>query len=952
MIFDLVRDFADVLDAMPEGHPRRRILKLLSQAIRRDVHFISRHSTTLFQCLWNTCWWYDCPDAAPHYEQPQDGASALGAAWQHAGPKLSGLLEEWRRDIDTLSYPGEESEIGPSAARVPMFPWLRSSRPPSLSLDSPLIAQFIGHSLGINSVAFSPDGRRIVSGSDDASVRVWDAGTGEQVSQLEGHSKSVTSVTFSPDGQFIASGSSDNTVRIWDAGSGQFLRLLARQGSPNPVGSTARTKGSTTELEELTARIEARANRSAASFISSIEGFTARLQGGRWGVNSVAFSPDCQRIVTGSDDKIVRIWDVASGHQIALLVGHSDCVHSVAFSPDGRRIVSGSGENLDSIDHSVRVWDSGTGEQIAELKHDHRVTSVAFSPDGRSIASGSYNVVLVWDVDTGNQQSRLEGHRLEVGSLAFSPDGQRIVSGSDDKSVRVWDVERGEQIAQLEGHIRQVRSVAFSLDGRRIASGSRDNTVRVWDSESEGSNIQLEGHSSVVASVAFSPDGERILSASDDCTVRVWSAESGEQCKKLDVLHSDFYCAAFSPDGTRIACVSSGKTVLVWNPNDGERCVQLDGHTGGVLSVAFSPDGRRIASGSADESVRVWDAESGEQLVHLSGHLRQVNSVSFSPDGRLIVSGSGDGAWTDNTVRVWDADTGEERLKLKGHADRVTCVVFSSNGRRIASGSADGSVRVWDAESGEQLSQLNGHDRQVNSVSFSPDGGLIVSDSGDGAGTDNMVRVWDIESAECLELIEGFGDVNAIAAGSGSFPYRLIGRGLETTLESATSGASIAWYPIALSKIASGPSGLKWSTQCGNYVTVVDLMGGIEGNGASLRPNQGGAEIGLIAESMGSSERGFSIQSKSEELSRLAERIDAHSLTIMRPANDNGRLQEIVTALDVSCAINGEFASDLQGHEIRPEQLVFDAPVSEIGLHTVTISLQQDIQTTINLWVV
>ena len=268
------------------------MLGLLEEALRRDIHFIARHAQdypqALFQCLWNSCWWYDCPEAEKHYVMPEGG-------WKEAPPwtrpVLAPLLEEWR---------GEREKATPG------FKWLRSLRPPPIHLGTAQKMVLRGHESAVNSVAFSPAGQRIVSGSDDKTVRVWEAGSGAEMHCLRGHAQDVASVAFSPDGQRIVSGSVDKTVRVWEAGAGAELRCLRGH-------------------EDMT--------------------------------TSVAFSPDSQRIVSGSKDNTVRIWDAGSGAELHCLRGHKDSVHSVAFSPDGQRIVSGS------MDETVRVWDADNGAQ-------------------------------------------------------------------------------------------------------------------------------------------------------------------------------------------------------------------------------------------------------------------------------------------------------------------------------------------------------------------------------------------------------------------------------------------------------------------------------------------------------------------------------------------------------------------------------------------------------------
>ncbi|KAF8207917.1 WD40-repeat-containing domain protein, partial [Mycena galopus ATCC 62051] len=283
----------------------------------------------------------------------------------------------------------------------------------------------------VSSVAFSPDGKQIASGSYKT-IQIWDVAIGQQVGEaLAGHTDQVNSVAFSPDGTHIASGSADKTTRIWDVVTGQ------------QVGEAL--AGHTNEI------------------------------------NSVAFSPDGTHIVSGSDDETIQIWDVATGQQVGkALAGHTYWVNSVAFSPGGTHIASGSS------DMTIRIWDVATGQQVGKplAGHTNRVNCVAFSPNGTHIASGSAdNTIRIWDVATGEQVGEaLARHTNRVNSVAYSPDGTHIASGSDDKTIRIWDVATGQQVSKaLAGHTDFIRSVAFSPGGTHIASGSSDMTIRIWD---------------------------------------------------------------------------------------------------------------------------------------------------------------------------------------------------------------------------------------------------------------------------------------------------------------------------------------------------------------------------------------------------------------------------------------------------------------------------------------
>src|SRR5665648_622449 len=387
---------------------------------------------------------------------------------------------------------------------------------------------------------------------------------------------------------------------------------------------------------------------------------------------------------------------------IRTFAGHTGNVYACAFSPDGRRIVSGSG------DDTLKLWDAETGRCNATFEgHDDLVNSCAFSPDGRRVVSGAgyrYTSVdrdgrdktlKIWDAETGACEATLEGHTSGVTSCAFSPDGRRIVSASEDRTLKLWDVESGACEATLEGHGDVVEACAFSPDGRRIASGSRDKTLKLWDAEAGDCEPTVEGHGGRVLACAFSPDGRRIVSASNDGTLMLWDAETGARQATLETHHNSVQACAFSPGGRRVA--SGNGDPDLWDAETGRRETTLGGD--GISSVeacAFSPDGRRIVSASRDGTLKLWGVESGACEATLEGHGWTVAACAFLPDGRGIVSGHG-----DLTLRLWDADTASEVSHMPT-LYAVPCVAAHPACPRLAFGDAAGTVSVVDVRGLEQ----------------------------------------------------------------------------------------------------------------------------------------------------------------------------------------------------------------------------------------------------------
>ena len=376
-----------------------------------------------------------------------------------------------------------------------------------------------GHTDSVRSVAFSPDGTTLASGSWKE-IRLWDAGTGNHIRTLSGHTHWVYSVAFSPDGTTLASGSFQD-IRMWNARTGNRIRTL--------TGHTG------------------------------------------W-VRSVSFSPDGTTLASGSGDDTIRLWNTRTGNAIRTLSGHTSDVFSVSFSPDSRMLASGSRDN------TIRLWDVNTGRHLRTFTtHAYGWSlSVAFSPDGQTLAScNGGNLVRgprlkdrqsihLWNVTSGELKWALTGYTFRINSVVFSPDGRALVSGNYDDTVRLWETRTGALVRIFTGHRDSVNSVSFSPDGTTLASGSDDGTIRLWDARTGNHIRTLSGHTYWVESVSFSPDGTTLASGSRDSTIRLWDAGTGNYIHTLSGHTSDVLSVSFSPDGTTLASGSSDGTVLLW----------------------------------------------------------------------------------------------------------------------------------------------------------------------------------------------------------------------------------------------------------------------------------------------------------------------------------------------------------------------------------------------------
>lgn len=715
-----------------------------------------------------------------------------------------------------------------------------------------------GHAGPVNDACYSPDGRRILSGSDDKTLKMWDAATGKEIRTLAGHAGAVKSVCFSPDGKQILSGGADKVLKVWDAETGNEVQTLTGHGGV---------------------------------------------------VTGVCFHPDGNRVVSASSDKTVKVWNLKTGQVIFTLKGLG-AVHSVCLSPDGKRIASGGGKLTGVYGGQIKVWDTDTGMILLSIpQRDLCARCVSFSPDGKQIVTCggvfntvsrhySWNGIFRYDALTGRPAGANVHtmHRSAIHSARFSPDGQRVLSGSMDNTVVLSDSRTRKAIFTFKGHSSPVNVVNFSPDGTRILSGSSDSTVKTWDAAKKQAvmtlthpgNLQLrsswyspDGKRVLTCGIqgpklydaetgrliqsfewtawlsqlcAFSPNGKHFVSSAQSSIFRsrftagVWDVETARRVMTLKDNKERIDCILFSRDGRMVVTGAQDRIIRFWDAVTGKELFSLEGHTSGVKCIHFSADGKLLISGSGDSEtaksgeVKLWNVAQRKVIRTLKSRTFPVSAVSFSPNNRCIVFGDVDGSLTfqdlktekefviptfagnvrsvryspdglrlysghsDSTVRVWDAENGHLLFILEGHDDRVECVDVSPDGRSIMSCSNDNSVRIWNAQRSQRELVLSGHKQEVRCVCISPDNERIAS-----GGQDNTVRVWDAvkgselfactEHTECVRGVTFNPDSTRIASASDDGTVKLWDAGIGEVIH------TYAGHSGAVNSVCFSPDG-------------------------------------------------------------------------------------------------------------------------------------------------
>lgn len=468
---------------------------------------------------------------------------------------------------------------------------------------------------------------------------MWEASLGMPLERYDIHTARISSVAWSSDGRYILTGSRDGTARLWSV-EGQ---LQLRHTFDEQSGAVLSVALSPDRAYVLTGNADGKAR------LWSLQGqLLSTLTGHNGAVRAVAWSPNGEQLLTGSDDKSARIWDKETGKELKALKGHSDSVLSLAWHPDGDQVLTGS------EDGSARIWDTTTDDINLFGSESGPVWSVAWSDDGPQALIGSQDEsAQLWNADT-TEAMTLKEHSDDIWSVAWSPNGQQLLTSSiRDGSIRIWSIDTGKRLNSL-GQLTSsaVYSLAWSPDGQKVLTGGWDGEAQIWDVAGGTKKLlqTLSAHSTVISSVAWSPDGLSVLTADWDGKVQIWPLQS--RYRLSFQAHSDVILSAtFSPDGQYILTGSKDKSARIWDAATGQPIQTLTGHSASILSVAWQPNGQHVLTGSQDGSARIWESTTAQPVSILQDNSSGINSVAWSPDGQHIITGSFDGS-----ARIWQAD--------------------------------------------------------------------------------------------------------------------------------------------------------------------------------------------------------------------------------------------------------------------------------------------------------
>jgi WD40 repeat protein len=605
-------------------------------------------------------------------------AEAVEVAWSPDGTRFVAATREsiarvWKIDgtlLATLEGAPRAVSVRPHVAWSPDGAHISMTAPDKTVLlwrpDGTLVATLAGHGNSEISIAWSPDGSKLLTTSNwEPTAWVWGSG-GERLGTLAGHRGGIFAAAWSPDGNAILTGSEDATARIWRADDGRLAadlpghqaRITAVAWSPDGKQVALASRDSTASVWRADGTRE------------------VTLEGHREPVIDIRWNPDGRFLATASEDRTARVWR-SDGAHLGTLAGHRTALRSVSWRPTPRERM----QLLTTADDgTVRIWQAETNLPAVFVAHTQAISAAAWHPDGTIATASEDHTARVWQRD--GTTTTLSGHADLVSSVAWSPDASKLLTTSGDQTARVWQAD-GTAIATLRG--TEGDDVLAASWGPHIATAHADGHARLW--HADGSLLAtLTGHTDAVRSVAWSTDG-RLLTASWDATARVWTTD-GTAIATLVGHEKAVQAAVWSLDAEHIATVSMDRTARIWQA-DGQLVAVLPGQAV-MESATWSPDGSRLATTSIDQSVEIWRSD-GTSLARLHGHEGAVTSVVWSADGsRLLTSTNSN---IDGAARIWTADG--LLLATLPHRAGIAAAAFGPGDTHVLTAAEDGLVRTW-----------------------------------------------------------------------------------------------------------------------------------------------------------------------------------------------------------------------------------------------------------------
>lgn len=632
--YDLL-DNAEILND-PDFHENNiKVLKLIQGALQLSAHILNEDKTQLAGQLWGRLQCFEIPE-------------------------IQALLQQAKQNQTK--------------------PWLR---PFTASLTLPggaLLRTLTGHYGAVRVVAVTSDGKQVISGSDDGTLKVWNLDTGELLLTFTAHSTSVRALAVTTDGMRIISGSSDKTLKVWNLETGEEL---------------------------------------------------LKFNGHRGYINTIVIAPNNKQFISGDDYNIFKVWDLVTKAEIYTFSGHQSLVNTVIVTLDGKRVISGDSGNI------LKVWSLETGKELLTFTgHTSSVITAIASQDGKLVISASSNnKVCIWNLETGKLETEKklftsDGNYDLISLATITTDAQRVIYVNDDNNIKICSLKTGEEVITLSGHSQTVNAIAVTPDNKQIISASSDKTLKVWNLETHKETTTFNYHSACVNTVAITPDGQQAISGSEDKNLKVWNLDTGKEVFTLAGHNASVNAIAITPSGKQVISGSSDKTIKIWDLYEKQglfsfisnlitqRHRTINAHSDLVSALAVSSDGKKIfSSGSSDKILKIWDCVTVENILSLDTTKELLNTVSTDNSKQQI------SFLSQETSNIWYLNT-KEKLTFTKYSQLAlySKLACTSDGKWIVS-IENNNITVYTSPGWKKVSTITINDC-VSDVFLTADGKL------------------------------------------------------------------------------------------------------------------------------------------------------------------------------------------------------------------------------------
>jgi WD40 repeat protein len=605
-----------------------------------------------------------------------------------------------------------------------------------------------GHYAPVMSIDYSADGKFIITGSKDKTLKLWEVATGREIRTFTGHTKSVTGVKFSPDGSKVVSVSYDQFAIVWSVKTGNQIISFKdsldeiRNAIFTPDGKQILTGGHKTNaiLWDIKTGKKIREYHKKPSTCYQC-------------IPSLQFNIDGSQLITGSGDRTAIVWNVITTDTIKTYHyskgSCSSCPSSAAYSNNAKYIAVGEGSG------QLNIVDAYTGNIIYTLIEDESYKSVQFSANNKYIAAviGYYGVLKIWEVKSGKEVLSIK-NKKGIKDVSFSPDGKNIAVANTNHTASIWNINSQKEILQLKGivnrpptprlnesqiyYLDKLNEVRLSPDGNLLAFFKRSNNAVLWDLNTGKASKKLVGHKELITCLSYSPDNKLIATGSLDRTVILWDITTGQPIKELKGHSAMLFSVEFSKDGKQLVSNSWDGTSVLWSVETGKIISRFNVHSSSPYSAAITPNGLYLITGGLDKALKLTEIDTRVTVKEFVGHTAVAGDICFSNDDNVFAT-----AGWDKKVCIWDVNTGLQTKKLVGHQGAVYAVDIDVLGKYIVSGSDDKTAKLWDFKTGTLIKTFSGHNGAVTYVKITPDGKRLVTSSRDGS-----VKIWDIDSGK------------------------------------------------------------------------------------------------------------------------------------------------------------------------------------------------------------